>query len=415
MLIVDINTFRLDTEGLCRVDKAREHSVFGIVLKHTACIGRAMNVQSGTVKAGIACPHSILTDQLAYLFRQLIIKGCCNNTVAGIAGTLQFLIRVIVHRGISISTDRILLCHTGRPVVVNGSRFTHRADTHSLPKAGQCEGGHLFIGKLIQEGIPSRIVIVIFQHVYKLQVGFFAHLRELHTGGIRQIRVIQHHVCCQHIRHGKLYKTRCNGAFPVTAGIINDCIISLAFIAVHVCGSKKRGYFSTRAVGCGIGLGIKALIKRINQISISFRSHTVFCSVAFRSKNVVCSLMGVFRRSEIIGPILQNIGAGAKCIIRCEKVFRHSNCKCFALTRLKNLRFVVSDQFYRSLFDLILSVIIRIGFLCIDLDGLLTCCRARVGNRDSHGVRSIFAISLSGNRNIREVKGRVAEPVAERE
>ena len=299
--------------------------------------------------------------------------------------------------------------------MVNGSRFTHRADTHSLPKAGQCEGGHLFIGKLIQEGIPSRIVIVIFQHVYKLQVGFFAHLRELHTGGIRQIRVIQHHVCCQHIRHGKLYKTRCNGAFPVTAGIINDCIISLAFIAVHVCGSKKRGYFSTRAVGCGIGLGIKALIKRINQISISFRSHTVFCSVAFRSKNVVCSLMGVFRRSEIIGPILQNIGAGAKCIIRCEEVFRHSNCKCFALTRLKNLRFVVSDQFYRSLFDLILSVIIRIGFLCIDLDGLLTCCRARVGNRDSHGVRSIFAISLSGNRNIREVKGRVAEPVAERE
>ena len=44
MLIVDINTFRLDTEGLCRVDKAREHSILGIVLKHTACIGRAMNV-----------------------------------------------------------------------------------------------------------------------------------------------------------------------------------------------------------------------------------------------------------------------------------------------------------------------------------------------------------------------------------
>ena len=135
VLVVHIDTLRLDADSFIGIDQAGEDAVFGVVLKYTAGVWGAVDVQTAAVDAGISGPHGVLADELAHLLHQLVIHGSGHDAVAGIAGPGHILVWVVGLVGIPIGSRRVRLCHTGGAVGIQGLRFANGLQGDGHPQA----------------------------------------------------------------------------------------------------------------------------------------------------------------------------------------------------------------------------------------------------------------------------------------
>lgn len=107
VLVVDVHALALDAHGLLCVNQTRQDAVLGVILKHAARIGGAVDVQTRAVQTRVACPHGVLANQFADLLHQLAVHRCGDNAVAGVAGTLHVLIGVVRLHRVAVRTDGV--------------------------------------------------------------------------------------------------------------------------------------------------------------------------------------------------------------------------------------------------------------------------------------------------------------------
>ena len=413
VLVVHIHALALDADGFSSVHQTGQDAVLRIVLEYTASIGRTVNVQTRAVQSGIACPHSVFTDELAHFTDQVIVEGCGDDAVAGVAGALGILHGIVGLGSIAVFAHRVLLGHAGRTVVVGGQGLADgvKVDGHAQTVGAQL--GHFFIGQLIHEGIPHGIVIVVLQHVDQLQAGIHTHGRPFGSGIVRQVAVIQDGIGSHLSGHGQLYVAGGHGAFPVAAGVIHNGVVATAFIAVDVRVGEEAGHGVARAVRGGIGGAVEGKIHGVGQGSIALGGHAVFGGLALGSQNVVGGSVAVVSNGQVVAAFVQNVHTGAGGIIAGQVILGHVNGEHFAGTGLKDLCLVVAHQFHSGLFNAVCLVILGIGLLSIDLHGLLAGYAAGVG--DLHGYGVVDARALAGLHDLHVTHGEVgvAQAVAE--
>ena len=118
--------------------------------------------------------------------------------------------------------------------------------------------------------------------------------------------------------------------------------------------------------------------------------------------------MGVVRRREVILPFVQNVNAGAVCVIRGKEVLRHLYGNGLACARFEHLRLAVANQLYRRLFNLVFFVVVGVRLLRIDLHCLLTSHVAGVRHVDIDRVGRLLTFAALRHFHIGHFKFGVA-------
>ena len=397
-----------------RVDEAGQDAVLGVVLEHAARIRRAVDVHAGAVQARVAGPHGVLTDELADLARQLVVEGRGDDAVARIAGALHVLVRVIGLHSVAVLADGVLLGHAGGAVVIDGQRLADLVDVDGHAQAVGAELGHLLIGELIHEGIPLRVVEIDVHHVHELDVRALAHRRELDALAAGQIGIVEQRVGGNAVGHRQLDRAAGHGARPVAAGVVGHGVAAAARIAVHVRVGKEALDLLARAVGGGVGLGVKVVVHRVDHLRIALGGHAVGDGLALDGEDVVGRGMGVVRDGQVVGARVEDVHAGAQRVIGGEEVLRHIDRHNLALARGQQRGLAVAGQLDGGLLDLVLAVVVGVGLLRVDLHGLLARDGAGVGHLHGHGVGGILALAGLFNRHVADLEVGVAQAVAER-
>ena len=154
--VLDIRVQALSgrTVGLCHGHLATEDTVFGVVLKVTACEGIAVGVHSRAVPAVVVDFLIFLSHCLAHLFDQLGVPGLGHQDFRGICSA--------VGAGDEVG-------EACRAVAVGGGNLADRVNLCRLPAAEIDHQGHVIKGQLIEELVPLRVIIGFACEVGKLE------------------------------------------------------------------------------------------------------------------------------------------------------------------------------------------------------------------------------------------------------
>ena len=402
MLDDHVNALVLNALNLCAAHFAGQEAVLRIILEVAAAVGRTMGIAARTIETDDVGKQAVVADHVAHIINEIPVEGRRHHVLGGEGRGLD-----IAQTGAQNGGRQAL-----RAVLVAGAGGLHGSDRHS-PVEGIADGrDHFLKGQLIQQLFPIRIIIVLADHVIERQAVVSAQSGHHHrciVGGII-LNILQSGN--QLVGQRQLQGLRGPGAFPIVAAQ-PDNLLFHAVIEIDI----RRGelVFNGRAIeGNRIGGGIQLFLRpHKRHVGIAFGVHAVGSGIAFRSEDVVDRVMRIGRHGQIVIAGVQNIGARAVGIIGSQIPLVHINRNGFRAARLQNAGLVKAAQLNGSLFHVVVDVILGVGRLRIDLNGLLARCLAMVGHSNAHFI--LIGSGIVFHRHVGVAELGVAQTMAKRE
>ena len=290
--------------------------------------------------------------------------------------------------------------------------------------------GHIAEGQLIQQVVPSVLLSVdgdgtIHRNADKLGKGqstFFAHRRHF-TGAFGLILncqtcndgIVCSNLNCSLICSGGDSGFR-HGVFPVAAGYIHHVIgrVVIKFVQIRMVELvADLGAICCLCVGSCVQ---RSLLILNGQRSVAGTDHLIQIDRAVGGifqfclcyKDIVQSFMGTVAGCKVVIASIDDVGLGAVCIIGAQFALGNGDIHRDGLA-CGNCDLLKADQFDRSLFDAVLSVIVGIGRLHIDLDSFTAIHRACVADAD----RKDEVVAFFLHRKTAVLKCGIAQTIAE--
>ena len=360
MLDVADNTVILQTFHFLRGKFTGKEAILGIILKVTAGIRCAMDIDSRRISAYRFSTVPVLTHCGADFIHQVTVKRASAENFTAEAGSIC----AILHICAELVALRAVLHEHGRIRNGRNGRQCRAGDN----------AGHLPDGKLVQDLIPS------FRVIERNAVHFCqCHLVVLtgnDSGSIAAARLIA--AFCvngrHHIRRGRQISIAFGEGAPVAAGQI----IRILPIVFQTCIIETVGYFIPAVRN--IQQGFLGIVPEINFLCITFGIHAILNRLALCSQNIIQCIVGAVANSEVVVTGIQHIGLVGLVIVRRELFLRHCDRDRLRLTGFQDIRLVKTNKLYGGF----LNAAAGIRLLCVKLHDVFARSSAVVRNFDLH-------------------------------